>query len=552
MITFFCCTSVLAQQLTLSIIGSNPLETKSIDSVGYQKQFDAFSDLQFEKNRLLKQLNQYGFIQAIEQAARSQGDTLYIYSFFLGKRYTKLRVHYNNELLPQTFLKKLSDKITDLHFEIPIENTEKTLEQISEYYESQGFTFTKVQLSNIREFENTLLADLNTQTQAQRTLDQIVIRGYETFPTNFLRYFAGLKTGQKLSKDDIIARSEILAGLPFVKQNKPPEILFRADSTIVYLYLDKVKNNTFDGFLGFSNDEDTGDFTLNGTIDFRLNNTLNRGETLNLFWKDDGEGQTRFSTEVDIPYFFNAPLGVNASLFIYRQDSTFVNVDTKFNLTYRFNDRLQVAAGIKQYTSDNLLDIPLATVADLDANFFNAEGLYEIRQSDNLFFPRKLSLRLLAETGNRKNNGETTAQQRFGFRGLYQMSLNERNKILLRNTTETLLSPNFFENETFRFGGINSIRGFSENALIATTYAVVNTEYQYVLSNVLYLHTITDFAYLENEITEVTDNLISFGFGFGLQTRAGVLRLNYAVGKSKSSDFTLNDSKIHISLNAVF
>ncbi|PJB12575.1 MAG: hypothetical protein CO119_06185 [Flavobacteriales bacterium CG_4_9_14_3_um_filter_40_17] len=542
----------VGQTLKLKIAGTSETQYKTIDSVGYQDSFKNFSELEKEKNNFSQRLINIGYINLVEISFENLGDSLFVSHIDLGTRFRQLKIYYNKDLLSQSLLRQYSKNVADTYFVIPIENSETLLNAISRSYESKGFSFAEVQLKNIETKNGLVIATLNTEINEKRTIDKIVVKGYDNFPQNFIRYYAGIKIGKRVSKDEIIRKAEQLRSLPFASQNKPPELLFTVDSTVVYLYLQKAKSSSFDGFLGFSNDQDTGDFTLNGTIDFRLNNTLNRGETFNLFWKDDGNDQTRFMVDVEIPYLFNAPFGAKLSLSLFRQDSTYVNVDKKFNLTYQLSERVRMAGGIKQYESNNLRDIAINSVQDLDATFFNLDASYEIMQADNLFFPRKLSLAVNTEFGNRKSESVKSAQQRFGFRGLYQYSLNERNKILLRNTSEIILSPNYFENETFRFGGINSIRGFGENILAATTYSVVNTEYQYIASNTLYLHTLTDFAYLENEVTQLRDNLISFGFGLGLLTRAGILRLNYAIGKSKNSEFNFSESKVHVSLNARF
>lgn len=542
----------VGQTLKLKIAGADETQNKTIDSVGHQNSFKDFSELEKEKNTFSQHLINIGFIHLVEISFENIDDSVFVSHLDLGMRFRQLKIYYNKGLLNQSLLRQYSKNVTDAFFVIPIENSENVLTSISQYYESAGYSFARVQLDNIEVKGNVVQATLNAEINEQRTIDKIIVKGYDNFPQNFIRYYAGLKTGKKVSKDEIIRKSEQLRSLPFITQTKPPEILFAADSTVVYLYLQKAKSSSFDGFLGFSNDADNGDLTLNGTIDFRLNNTLNRGETFNLFWKDDGNDQTRFMVDVEIPYLFNAPFGAKLSLSLFRQDSTYVNVDRKFNLTYQLNERFRVGAGIKQYESNNLRDIAINSVRDLDATFFNIDAGYEIPQADNIFFPKKLSLVANAEFGNRNSESEKTSQQRFGFRGLYQIHLNGRNKILFKNTSEILLSPNYFENETFRFGGINSIRGFGENILAATTYSVINTEYQYLASNTLYLHTLTDFAYLENDVTQLRDNLISFGFGLGLLTRAGILRLNYAIGKSKNSQFNFSESKVHVSLNARF
>ena len=66
------------------------------------------------------------------------------------------------------------------------------------------------------------------------------------------------------------------------------------------------------------------------------------------------------------------------------------------------------------------------------------------------------------------------------------------------------------------------------------------------------MHTIVDAAYFENKITQTTEKLFAFGLGFGINTKAGLLKFNYANGKSENQKFRFSDSKIHLSINAIF
>ena len=45
---------------------------------------------------------------------------------------------------------------------------------------------------------------------------------------------------------------------------------------------------------------------------------------------------------------------------------------------------------------------------------------------------------------------------------------------------------------------------------------------------------------------------LDFGFGFGLQTNGGLLRLTYANGKTKDNPFDFSKSKLHVSFNSNF
>ena len=131
-------------------------------------------------------------------------------------------------------------------------------------------------------------------------------------------------------------------------------------------------------------------------------------------------------------------------------------------------------------------------------------------------------------------------------------NLNFKNSIYLGNSTSVLSSETYLTNELFRFGGINSIRGFSENSIDASLFSVLNTEYRYLLGRTTYLHSIIDLAYFENQTLNLKEELYSFGLGLGLQTEAGVFKLNIANGVSATQNFKFSNTKIHISLSSRF
>ena len=131
-------------------------------------------------------------------------------------------------------------------------------------------------------------------------------------------------------------------------------------------------------------------------------------------------------------------------------------------------------------------------------------------------------------------------------------NLNKNNSVYISFNGSNLQSSTYLENELFRFGGINSIRGFEENSLFASQYGVINSEYRYKLNNTIFIHTITDAAYFENKLNNTNEKLFGYGMGFGILTKSGLLKLNYANGKNENQKFKFSNSKIHISLKALF
>ena len=131
-------------------------------------------------------------------------------------------------------------------------------------------------------------------------------------------------------------------------------------------------------------------------------------------------------------------------------------------------------------------------------------------------------------------------------------NLNGQNSLFIGNSTGYLQSDGYFENDLFRFGGINSLRGFNENSIDASLFTVFNTEYRYQFSQALFVNSLLDFGYFENEIFDQQEELYSFGFGLGLNTNSGIIKLNIANGFSQNQDLDIGQTKVHLLFLADF
>ena len=130
--------------------------------------------------------------------------------------------------------------------------------------------------------------------------------------------------------------------------------------------------------------------------------------------------------------------------------------------------------------------------------------------------------------------------------------LNDKNVINIKSQNFYLQSEEYIINELYRFGGINSIRGFNENSLQATAFSSILTEYRYIISSNIYAHSIIDYGYFQDKTSNVNGNLLGLGFGFGLLTKNGLFNLVYANGSTKEQAIKFSNSIVHISLKASF
>lgn len=542
---------VHAQELTLKINTQTEINQAVVDDLGYAHIFDEMAMLEAEVERIKKQLYSIGYVELkLLKLTKNQLD--YTAELALGPQYNSVDIFGAIDAFEALGFSPQIEANTNLSFvRIPIKHLAYSLEQLSKLLADESYAFATVRLDNIMSSGNkTLRADLIINKGNKRSIQGVNVLGYEKFSRSFIKHFLGIKTQNPFSLERIKSKMELLDQLAFVRQKRPAEVLFTPDTTTVYLYLEKIKSNRFDGFLGFGSNEDTGNIEFDGYLDLTLTNNLNFGESLQLNYKSDENEQKTFDVALNIPYLFGSPVGSTLNLNIFKKDSTFTTTQQRIKLFYPLGDKQQIGLEFRNQQSNVVVENPAVLAEDFDSHFYGLNYLYIKRQKNDILFPIKSQLNFTAGLGQR-STAETVEQRHLQLKAHHILQLNPKNSIFLKLHVEDLDSKQYLFNELIRFGGINSIRGFEENSLFASTVGVLCSEYRYRLSPSLFVHSIIDAGYMQDAQNN-DEQLYGFGFGFGLRTNAGLLRFNYANGKPKNQTFNFSNSKIHLSLTTTF
>ncbi len=551
--TFFC-ASLNAQNLHLKLVGKTETETTFLDSLNNSNSFIDYKSMRSVIDSTLYGLQKTGYIESELATLKKENDSLFIAKIHLNNRYSSIYIYYPQEYLDISILNEVSDNVTSEYFEIPISRSNQVIDFLNKKESENGKPFISFQIKDIfKRNDKTLQGNLVINSSNRRIINNIIIKGYENFPKSFLKRYLNIKPNQELNLNEIKAKTNNLNSLSFANQIKDPEILFTKDSTDIYLYLAKSKSNTFDGFLGFGNNESTNKIEFDGYLNLNLINNLNYGESFNLIYKSDENEQRTFNVTTELPYLFGSPVGINLNLNIFKKDSTFTIVNQTAKLFYTIDSKNKIYSGIDLINSENLLNQTnsATSVEDYKSTFFNV-SFEHLNRTSNFLFPIQSYFFIEGGLGSRNFVNLKQDQSSIKFKTFKIFNLNTKNSLYLNVNGDILFSDNFFTNELKRFGGINSIRGFEENSIFASLYSVLNSEYRYALNQNIYIHSIIDAAYYQNDINKVKEKLFGFGFGLGIATRAGLFKLNYANGLSENQPFKFSNSKIHISLNAFF
>jgi outer membrane protein assembly factor BamA len=485
-----------------------------------------------------------GYLNLLINKRQKINDSLQQIDIVLNRKYSHVQFkEYTNLGLETLKVISLSRK---RNF-IPINEIENYLYDLNNSIQQEGFPFTKTQLSHFK-FNNsdTIEAALTVSQRKKRFLNRITIKGYDKFPTNTLQ---NLTKRRNTYNDKTIGRLEkSLENMPFVKKTKDTEVLFKQDSTNVFIYLKKIKTNSADGLIGFNN-SNNGKLELNGYVHLKLQNNLDRAETFLLEYRNDNGDQTKFTTSIDLPYLWNTPLGISSMLEIQRRDSTYQRTSVKAGLFYKPNWNSTIGINYMNSTST-------ATGQDPSLEDFSKNGIELIteikKQTSDLLMPENLWL--TTRIGFKERNIENNYENQLNFHATFLKlwHLGYRSKFLGRLSSTYLNSNNIQFNELYQFGGLGSIRGFNQNSIDSSFYTTLATEYRYRLNDQIYLHSILDIGVFENFNSKKLDKLYGFGGGIAILTQAGVLNLSIANGRFEDAKVDLSSTVAHINLKINF
>lgn len=552
--------SIHAQNFHLTIKGTTENETKTIDSLNYNTTHLNLKSLFDETTKTSQILSKKGYTDNKILEVNKINDSSYFSIFTLKQRvkYIHIYIGIKNSFFQTNEIKK--DTII-----LPYSELENYLNQKIVEAEKSGFALNKIKLENIQKKNMIIYADLNFKSEKKRTVNSIILNytnhnKNNFFPKGHLKQLNKKYLNKTFNQETVKELYKDLNSFDFITQTKYPEILFTTDSTKIYTYIEQKKANTFDGYIGFSNDENKK-VNINGYLDLQLTNTLHAGEKFSLYWKSDGNQQKTFNTKLEIPYIFQSPIGIKAQLNIFKQDSTFQNTKTEIDLGYYLNYNSKIYLGYQTTESSDIQNINNTTISDFKNSYLIAN--YELNKLDptNDLMPKKINLNLLLGYGNRTTSTlpdtEPTSKQFYtNLNASYNFELNEKNYFNINSQNFYLNSKNYISNELFRFGGMNSIRGFLDNSLQSNLNSLILTEYRYLFSKKAYINTIIDYGIYQDLTTQTNpkkiNKLIGFGIGTLVETVNGLFKITLTNGVQNKDQIHLYNTIINICYNVKF
>lgn len=507
-----------------------------------------------------------GYLAASFDSVHRSGDTITA-RLISGKRYkwaNLTRGDVREEMLSKAGYREKFFRGT--HFN-PLQ-VARLLEGLLDEAENNGYPFAQIRFDDIFIEDDVISASLDMELNSYTVIDSIIIKGELATNRRVIENHLGLEKNAPYNQSKLQKIPVRLRELPYVKVIKPYELGMREGKTDVYLYLDNKKASNFDGVIGVLPNPVTGDIVFTGDVTLDLMNALKRGETINLRWQRLQTRTQQLDLRMAYPFLFNTPLGVEFKANLFRQDTLFSQVNLNAAIQYFFQGGKQV----KVFVEDAQANV-ISPTAYQQGRFVDSRttmfGLGVTTNTlDYRFNPRSgYFIEAEAAAGTKRIQQNTQLDASFYDNinlnsEIYNVNLlagvhvpvGRRATVLLRLRGGYFLNDNMFQNEAYRIGGLKSIRGFDEQTIFATGYAIGTAEFRYLLeenSNVFFF---VDQGTYENRINQELEQDTPFGFGGGInfETGAGIFSLTYALGRQFDNNIELRGGKIHFGFVSFF
>lgn len=453
-------------------------------------------------------------------------------------------------------------------------------ERLLTAYENAGFPFAVIYLDSVMINEDKISAVLAVNKGVVYRIDSIKNYGKLKLNTKFLQQYLSITNGSIYSREKLKDVDRRMLELPYAEILQQSSLNMLGTGSVLNLYVNTKKSSEVSAIFGLLPDgNNTGKLQLTGDVNLDLKNVFGSGEALLFKYQALQPKSPRLNLGYDKPYIFHSSFGLGFLFELYKKDSAYLQVNAQLGLQLNLT-AYQSGKALVQWQSASLLQGGIDTGAiklqkrlpDIaDVKSVNAGIAYEYRKTNYRYNPRtgnEIFLTTLAGIKNIQQNNDILSLKTTGFNyaSLYDsvklrsyqlriklsaahyFPLTKSSTFKIGLNTGLFSSPSTFRNEVFQIGGYRLLRGFDEESIYATQYAVVTAEYRSLLSLNSYLFGFIDAGATKNKYQNINTGNIFTGAGLGIvyETKAGLLNLSLALGKRNDVPFNIRQaSKIH-------
>lgn len=541
------------------LVNFNVLDSSELSNSKYFKkeQIKSFFELEnLIRKKRIEWIDKGFFLVSFE--AKKQTDNQFIVQVELGRKFKKINIDLEEKDRWQ--LRKFNVPLVKNKSKYSASEFSLLLKNSLNAFLNNGYPFVAISFQNVAIFEDEISVQLSFNRGMIYKWTAINIKGDSSISVNAIENIVGIKKGDYFNESLLEQVDKRIEQVSFLKKIKTSELLFTEKGVELFIYLQSQKISSIQGAIGLQPNPITQTLVLTGDLQMKLANVFKKAELIDLSWRSIQPQTQALNFKFIYPYLFKSPFGIDARFNLYKRDSTFLDLKSSIGVVYTLKNGSQFKASY-QLLASNLLFASASSsqFTNLATVRTNAYGLsYMLRKLDYVPNPSKGKfLNIETYIGSRIATKDSISDKKTVARVSIQFDnyfpLAKRHVLKFSTVFETYYAPQIFQNELYRFGGLNSLRGFNEDELFASTKLNYTLEYRFLVDRNSNAFLFFEQSFYENNASiYVNDNPFGIGTGFSFGTKLGIFTISYAVGKQLTNPFDFRLSKIHFGYTAYF
>ena len=466
---------------------------------------------------------------------------------------------------------------------------ERGVERIQTLYSEHGYPKVEIAPKNIQLLPETgtINFELNVREGTEVRIGEVKVSGLKKTKTEVVLREIYVKPNQNFKQQDIDTSYRRLRNLGYFYQVNPNVLEAGAteDRINFHAQVTEARTGQLSGVIGYAPPDSDADAApqLTGVFEARETNLLGTGRQVNLYWKSGllkilrvGYGE---------PWIFGKPLTLgieygqlkqrtpdrgqlqgfsdNTAETVSEEQSGSVSATTNFGRVFEG----VMTLGYKRINVPNvgLPSVTTPTTFDVRTPIFSdSRPIPPTEPVPYIGTKYSVTFRLTRDTrdyflnptrGRRDSLAFEVSRSDFRLRKAW-LSLQQyfptwrKQTVAIEFHGAAAWGVNIPPTELFYLGGATTLRGYDEDWFSGPRRVYANLEYRFLVGPDSQIFVFTDLgAVTLIESPSVFDTLrVGYGFGARLESRGGILRINYGLAAGDS----LLRGKIHVNLGAAF
>jgi outer membrane protein assembly factor BamA len=414
------------------------------------------------------------------------------------------------------------------------------LQNIVEYYNDIGFLFAEAKSDSFKIIDGKLAAFVSITENSQSSFDDFRFKGNKITKETTLLKLSQLAKVEIVTPDIINSAEELIRKKPYIKECTIVPLDHR---TVIFDVIED-KMTLFSGIMGYDNSQlEQNKFT--GFLNLEFLNLFGTDRAISLMWKRLKADRS----SIELKYHESGPntIPLSGDILFFREeaDSTYIKSTVETDIYYySMWNKYGLYAGIDDFFPGRGRPITIER-----ASYKKLGGFWKFNNQDYYLNPTKGSFAYLKYYYIfHSYEGENISKQAAEM--TYLKNLKLRNKTVLTGEVNAKVIENKELNndlEYFYMGGTSGLRGFTEKQFFGYFLAWSELELRYLLSKKSRAFLFLDYGFAEsNEYTY--GKLFGYGLGLRIETRLGMLGIDYGLSYSNGEFRNPLDGIIHFGI----